>query len=141
MKSFFVVATLAAAALAQRLHIAEPTAGQNLPTGQFFTAELRMDNTLSSMSQKSVLVAVTACYDVCDQPDQWGPGTVLYNGLFNPQYNVSAPQKSLYQDFRVQLPEGWPTGESVLAVAHQFTVGASEIPVFDYTTVHFNVTD
>lgn len=110
------------------------------------------------MSQKSVLVAVTACYDVCDQPDQWGPGTVLYNGLFDPQYNVSAPQKSLYQDFRVQLPEGWPTGESVLAVAHQFTVGvrmsalrfssdaycvlqASEIPVFDYTTVHFNVTD
>lgn len=75
------------------------------------------------MSQKSVLIAVTACYDVCASPDQWGPGTVLYNGTFDPQYNVSAPQKGLYQDFRVQLPEGWPTGESVLAVAHQFTVG------------------
>lgn len=87
------------------------------------------------MSQKSVLIAVTACYDVCDQPDQWGPGTVLYNGSFNPQYNVSAPQKSLYQDLRVQLPEGWPTGESVLAVAHQFTVGvrvlASYLVAFD----------
>ena len=90
------------------------------------------------MSQKSVTIAVTACYDVCDQPDQWGPGTVLYNGTFNPQYNVSAPQKSLYQDFRVQLPEGWPTGESVLAVAHQFTVGVCIsviILVMGYTDV------
>ena len=75
------------------------------------------------MSQKSVTIAVTACYDVCDQPDQWGPGTILYTGDFNPQYNTSAPQKGLYQDFRVQLPQGWPTGESVLAVAHQFTLG------------------
>ena len=45
------------------------------------------------MSQKSVTIVVTACYDVCDNPDQWGPGTVLYTGPYNPQYNVSAPQK------------------------------------------------
>ncbi|GJE98355.1 hypothetical protein PsYK624_145840 [Phanerochaete sordida] len=141
MKSIFLLASLAACALAQRLHIAEPTTGQVVGAGQYFTAELHMDNTLSSMSQKSVTIVATACYDVCDSPDQWGPGTVLYNGSFAPQYNASAPQKGLYQDFRVQLPEGWPAGESVLAVAHQFTVGASEIPVFDYTTVHFNVTD
>ncbi|EKM56261.1 uncharacterized protein PHACADRAFT_253293 [Phanerochaete carnosa HHB-10118-sp] len=141
MKSFIVLASLAACTLAQRLHIAGPTAGQTVGANSYFTAELQMDNTLSSMSQKSVLIALTACYDVCSQPAQWGPGTVLYNGTFNPQYNVSAPQKGLYQDFRLQLPEGWPSGESVLSVAHQFTVGASEIPVFDYTTVHFNVTD
>ena len=43
MKSVFVIASLAAAALAQRLHIAEPTTGQNVGTGQYFTAELHMD--------------------------------------------------------------------------------------------------
>lgn len=43
MKSVFVLASLAAAALAQRLHIAEPTTGQNVGTGQYFTAELHMD--------------------------------------------------------------------------------------------------
>ena len=84
------------------------------------------------MSQKNVVIAVTACYDVCSQPDQWGPGTVLYTGDFNPQYNVSAPEKGLYQDFRVQLPAGWPAGESVLAVAHQFTVGVRFWLRFDW---------
>ena len=81
------------------------------------------------MSQKNVLIAVTACYDVCADPSQWGAGTILYNGDFNPQYNQSAPQKGLYQDLRVQLPEGWPAGESVLQVAHQFTVGVRAILV------------
>ena len=43
MKSVLVLASLAACALAQRLHIAEPTAMQNVGTGQYFTAELHMD--------------------------------------------------------------------------------------------------
>jgi hypothetical protein len=43
MKSVLVLASLAACALAQRLHIAEPTQMQNIGTGQYFTAELHMD--------------------------------------------------------------------------------------------------
>ena len=43
MKSVFVLASLAACALAQRLHIAEPTTMQNVGTGQNFTANLHMD--------------------------------------------------------------------------------------------------
>ena len=38
-----VLASLAACALAQRLHIAEPTTGQNVNAGDYFTAELHMD--------------------------------------------------------------------------------------------------
>ena len=70
-------------------------------------------------------IAATPCYDVCSDPSQWGSGTVLYNGAFNPQYNSSAPQKGLYQDFSLTLPQGWPAGESVLQVAHLFKLGVS----------------
>ena len=111
------------------------------------------------MSQKSVTIVATACYDVCTQPDQWGAGSVLYNGPFNPQYNFSAPAKGLYQDFSLQVPEYWPSGPSVLQVAHFFSVGVRALPpvircmwylrlsqavlmpVFDYTTVLVNITN
>ena len=43
MKSFVVLATLAACALAQRLHIQEPTTNQTVQSGQFFTVELEQD--------------------------------------------------------------------------------------------------
>lgn len=70
-------------------------------------------------------MALTPCFDVCDDPSQWGPGTVLYNGAFNPQFNSSQPQKGSFQDFSLTVPQGWPTGESVLQVGHLFKIGVS----------------
>lgn len=76
------------------------------------------------MSQLSVIIAATACYDVCDTPDKWGPGTVLYNGSFSPQLDSSAPEKGLHEEFQLTFPGlSWPEGETVFSVAHQFTVG------------------
>ena len=69
-----------------------------------------------------MLIAVNNCFDVCDTPDQWGPGQVLYNGAFNPQPNNSAPQKGHYQDFVLQLP-GLQPGGAFIQVAHQFKEG------------------
>ena len=145
MKSFFVVAALAASVLAQRLEIALPTAGSTVDTGSPFTVRLHQDvrpysiypegkqgakfslqNAQGVLQQVSVVIALTACYDVCDQPSAWGPGTVLYNGAFNPQYNSSLPpQVGLHEDFTFTLPDGWPTGGNVLSVAHLFNVGVS----------------
>lgn len=48
MKSFFVLASLAACAFAQRLHIAAPTTSQILKSGQWFTLELQQDVSLPS---------------------------------------------------------------------------------------------
>ncbi|KAI0703779.1 hypothetical protein BC835DRAFT_1410507 [Cytidiella melzeri] len=141
MKSFAVVAALVACAFAQRLHIVSPTDQTTVSSGSAFIAELHQDQTLSSLSQVSVTISLTACYDVCDDPSQWGPGTVLYNGAFNPQYNQSQPQKGLYQDFSLTVPQGWPAGESVLQVGHLFKLGAVQFLVSDYTDVHFTVSD
>ena len=62
---------------------------------------------------------------MCDNPDAWGPSTVLYNGAFNPQFNSSAPQKGMYQDFR--LPLQLQAGEAVVSVAHQFQEGGVSV--------------
>ncbi|THG93771.1 hypothetical protein EW026_g7558 [Hermanssonia centrifuga] len=138
MKSFFVLASLAACALAQRLSILEPTTGNNISSSGSFTVELHQAQSTSDVDQVSVVIALTPCYDVCDDPSQWGLATVLYNGAFNPQYNTSQPQKGLYQDFVLPL-SGWPTGGSVLSVAHLLDIGALRIPSFDYSAVQVNV--
>ena len=119
-----------------------------------------MQESTSDLSQVSIVIAITACYDVCDDPSQWGPGTVLYEGPFNPQHDSSAPQEGLHQAIHLPFPgQSWPAGESVLSVSHLFNVGVrrvyccSMIPtdlteyqarktlVFDYADVHVQVVD
>lgn len=115
----------------------------------------------SSLSEISALIAVAECFDPCDLSsiNTWSAGTVLYDGPFNPQFNSSAPMKGLYQDFRLQLPGGWATGQSVILVAHQWTLGVSlrsygrslllmmrslqaiATPLFDFSVVSINVVD
>lgn len=43
MKSVLVLLSVAAAAFAQRLHIAQPAAMQTLKAGEFFTMEFEQD--------------------------------------------------------------------------------------------------
>ncbi|EKM56237.1 uncharacterized protein PHACADRAFT_253253 [Phanerochaete carnosa HHB-10118-sp] len=139
MKAFFVLASLAACALAQRLHIQEPTAGQTVSGSGTIIVELEQDQSLGPLVQTSVLIAMNNCFDVCSEPDQWGPATVLYNGPFNPQFNSSAPEKGHYQDFAIQLP-GFQSGGAIIQVAHQFQEGGATLSnVFDYSTVQVNV--
>ncbi|KAI0346473.1 hypothetical protein BDW22DRAFT_1425942 [Trametopsis cervina] len=141
MKPFAAVAAFVACVFAQRVSILEPTPGTMVVSGTSFIAELHQDETTSSLSQISVTLSVTACFDVCNDSTKWGPGTVLYNAGFNPQFDPSQPQKGLFQDIPVVLPAGWPEGESVLQVAHLFTLGALGTLSFDYTEAHFNLID
>lgn len=136
MKTFFVLASLAASALAQRLHITEPTANQNLKSAQNFTVQLLQDvsrpfpsprsplivlvsqQTLGPLEPGSVTIAVVSCLNACDKPDQWAASTVLYDGAFNPQGGA----KGHTQDFQLTLPTMTP-GKAVVSVAHEFREG------------------
>lgn len=71
------------------------------------------------MTQGTVVIAITQCFNVCNQPDQWPSSLVLYDGALNVQGNNSAPQKGHYQDFSLTIPNYQP-GEAVISVAHQF---------------------
>lgn len=182
MKSFYALAALVAGAVAQRLTIFEPAIGGTVSASSPFIVELHQDvgflspivdalqlsyllhpsfqQSTSDIAQVNVVIAVTPCFDVCDDPSQWGLGTVLYNGAFNPQDDTTQPQKGLHQDFNLTLPEGWPTGESVIGVAHLLNIGvcarlpwtcfeslihrdgpsqAVRTPSFDYSEVHVEV--
>lgn len=82
------------------------------------------------VTQGTVVIAVTPCYDVCDQPDQWSTSLVLYDGALNVQSNVSAPLKGRYEDFSLTIPQFQP-GEAVLSVAHKFlSESAVRLPYF-----------
>lgn len=65
---------------------------------------------------------MNSCIEICDQPDKWSPSTVIYNDVFVPIYNKTAPQKGHYADLRLQLPP-IQAGEAVIQVAHQFKEG------------------
>ena len=136
MKSFLVLASLAACALAQRLRIQEPAAGQSFTAGSSILVELeddvsippvpsgwylnfRLQEAATPVTQGTVIIAITQCFDVCSQPDQWPSSAVLYNGPLNVQENNTAPQKGHYQDFTFTLPQYQPGG-AILSVAHLF---------------------
>lgn len=104
-----------------------------------------------------MIIAITECFDVCSQPNQWPSSAVLYNGPLNVQGNSSAPQKGHYQDFTLTLPQYQPGG-AVLSVAHSFdaelavrslnsavdyadyaTQDGSFDPLFEYTNIQINI--
>ncbi|KAF7800107.1 hypothetical protein EIP86_011351 [Pleurotus ostreatoroseus] len=131
-----LVASLATVGAAQRLSIVAPTNGSTVPTGSPFLVRLHQDNSQGVVQQVSVTIALAPCYGPCGVPSTWPTGTILYNGAFDPGYNSSLPpQVGLHEDFELTLPDGWPTGENVLQVAHIENVGAALTPVFEYTQV------
>ena len=77
-----------------------------------------MQLALTPLVQVSVLIAAVNCFNTCDQPDTWGPSTILYNGPFDPEEDPSQPQKNHFQDFSVSLDSVVP-GEVVISVAHE----------------------
>ena len=81
-----------------------------------------------------MIIALTECYDVCDQPDQWPASAVLYHGALNIQSNNSAPDKSPHEDFQFALDANLQPGGYVLSVAHSFV---SESAVRDFVCIDF----
>ncbi|KIP11804.1 hypothetical protein PHLGIDRAFT_124491 [Phlebiopsis gigantea 11061_1 CR5-6] len=141
MKYCIVLASLAACALAQRLRIQEPAAGQSFAGGAPILIELEDDEAATPVTQGTVIIAITECFDVCSQPSQWPSSAVLYNGPLNVQGNSSAPQNGHYQYFTFTLPQYQPGG-AILSVAHSFDAELADgsfDPLFEYTNIQINI--
>ncbi len=66
------------------------------------------------MDEISIFIGIAPCSGgSCDDV-----GQVLYNGAYDPQRDPNNIGKGLFEDFSVQLPAGYPTGDSVLTVFH-----------------------
>lgn len=63
MKSLFVLAAVAASAVAQRLSIASPTAGETVASGSSYTVELHQDVRTSCLASNVLTDVIAFCYD------------------------------------------------------------------------------
>ncbi len=66
------------------------------------------------MDEVSIFIGIAPCSGECDGV----VGQVLFNGAYEPTLDSNNIAKGLFEDFSVQLPAGYPTGDSVLTVFH-----------------------
>ncbi|KAL2867551.1 uncharacterized protein BJX67DRAFT_380903 [Aspergillus lucknowensis] len=130
MKTFAILTSIAATALAQNVFVYLPE-GKTLERGSEVTVQVARPNSLTGSTELAVAIGIQHC----DQKNGCLPaastlGTVLYHGGFNPQYhnhNTGLP----YENFTVTVPEDTVAGKAVVGVAHAALVGASEWPFLE----------
>ncbi|KAI0360251.1 hypothetical protein OH77DRAFT_1393630 [Trametes cingulata] len=141
MKSIIVLAALALSALAQQAQIVSPAAGSTIAAGSEVTIEVHQDGAATDDVQVAIILGIRNCPSGdCNgfDPSEDGMGTLLYSGLFNPQHSPTEPQKGLFQDFTVQVPDSM-SGSTLLSLAHLQAVGAVKIPIFNVSSIVVNV--
>ena len=58
--------------------------------------------------------------------------TILFNGPYDPQFHGPGPQ---YQNFKVKIPKGTPTGVTQINIARFFLIGVSSNDLFNASAV------
>ena len=88
----------------------------------------------SSATEVAVVIGAT----FCSTPGSCFPaseviGNVLYNGLYNPQYEDGAENKPPHQNFTVTIPEYSSSGFVQLNVMHVSLIGVGLIVLSVFT--------
>ncbi|KAL2826703.1 hypothetical protein BDW59DRAFT_145056 [Aspergillus cavernicola] len=128
MKTFVILTTLAATALAQNVYVDLP-GGPELIAGDEVTIQVQRPNFLSGSREIGIAIGIQSCPTEPCIPSESSLGTELYNGSFNPEYHENAIPP--YENFTVTIPEGTATGNAIVGVAHASIVGASNWPFFE----------
>ncbi|KAF8628977.1 hypothetical protein AX15_003616 [Amanita polypyramis BW_CC] len=132
---FFIFAVVTCA---QNVVIAAPPAGKSLKAGRKFTIEIDRPNSLSSSLEIGVGIGIASCATrPCFPPEDF-VGYVLYHGAYEP--TLERPGSStLYQNFTVKIPSGFPKGLGQLNVVHSALIGAGPIPYIQTLNISVNV--
>ncbi|KAI0363432.1 hypothetical protein BV20DRAFT_144836 [Pilatotrama ljubarskyi] len=141
MKSILVLAALALSALAQQAQIVSPAPGSTITAGSEVTIEVHQDEAATDDVQVAVILGIRGCPSGdCTgfDPADFGMGTLIYHGVFDPQRDPTQPQKGLFQDFTFQVPD-FLSGSTLLSLAHLQAVGAVKIPTFNVSSIVVNV--
>ncbi|KAL4917380.1 hypothetical protein BDW62DRAFT_183981 [Aspergillus aurantiobrunneus] len=128
MKTFAILASLAAAALAQNVFVNLPD-GDELPAGGEVTVQVIRPNSLTGSREIAIAIGLQSCPTNPCLPASSVLGVDLYRGPFNPQIHESSGGP--YENFTVTVPEDTPTGRAVVGVAHAALVGAANWPMFE----------
>ncbi|KAG1733235.1 uncharacterized protein EDB91DRAFT_1226207 [Suillus paluster] len=127
-KALIATTLMVASVCAQYANIDQPAPGSNITAGANFTVQIGMAIAPTNVEEIAIVIAIQSCptgycYNVSEDM-----GTVLYEGPYNPQLGPDA--YDLYQDFSVQVPASFATGQAQLGLAHFSLVGASYQPYF-----------
>ncbi|KAL3474047.1 hypothetical protein BJX99DRAFT_232319 [Aspergillus californicus] len=123
MKTFAILASLAATALAQNAGVTLP-GGSKLTAGSKVVVQVQRPNSLTGSTEIGIAIGIQSCPNSpCTSTDS-SLGTLLYHGSFNPQYHEGSNPP--YENFTVTVPD-FDTGKAVVGVAHAAIVGVSPL--------------
>ncbi|OSD05617.1 hypothetical protein PYCCODRAFT_1464970 [Trametes coccinea BRFM310] len=140
-----VVASIASLAAAQGVAILSPPAQSTFAPGDKFVVDIDRHDSLTPSKELSVAIGLLNCAQqqpdssaTCDGIDlTQGLGSVLYAGPYTPQ--VRPGGDDLFQNFTVQVPEGFPAGPALLSVTHFALVGAVSWPMLQILNETVNI--
>lgn len=126
IKAFVATILMVASVYAQSAFINLPAPGSDITAGANFTVQIGFPDNLSSSDEISIVIAIQSCPTGNCFPVSEEMGTVLYAGPFNPQFGSGADDP--YEDFSVQVPASFATGQAQLGLAHFNLIGAENFP-------------
>ncbi|KAF9816039.1 hypothetical protein IEO21_04214 [Rhodonia placenta] len=129
-KSLLVLGALAASALAQNIAIGAPVALDPIPAGTNLTVQVNRPDSLTGSTEVGIAIALKSCAGYtngCADIDiTQALGDVLYVGGYDPEFRAGGWYP--YQNFTVQVPAGFSTGQAILSVTQLSLVGAGPFP-------------
>ncbi|KAL1745381.1 hypothetical protein HDZ31DRAFT_36634 [Schizophyllum fasciatum] len=131
--------SVASAALAQNIQLSSPTDNATVTPGQNTTVQVSFTNSLTGAKHVAVVIGLASCPadSGCPPDAYYSLGTPMYVGGYEPELHES--DQPPYQNFSVQIPEGSSEGVNLLTVAHFMLLGASTVPVLDFSNATVNV--
>ncbi|KAL2846154.1 hypothetical protein BJY01DRAFT_247331 [Aspergillus pseudoustus] len=122
MKTFALLTSLAATALAQNVFVNLPE-GPNIAAGSDVIVQVTRPNSLTGSREIAVAIGIQPCYNGRCLPAESTLGTVLYNGPYTPQIHEWSGLP--YENFTVTVPTDLAKGTAIVGVAHATLIGAA----------------
>ncbi|KAF5361140.1 hypothetical protein D9758_009035 [Tetrapyrgos nigripes] len=140
--SAFSTLILVAGVLGQSAYIETPTKGNSVTAGTSLVIDVVRPNTISSSVEIGIAIGIASCAASRCYSAAETLGTLLYNGIFNPQYDAKPFETGQYQphqEITVQIPEDFTKGDAQINFAHFFLLGASLSPTVETSSVSVEV--
>ncbi|KAG2135181.1 uncharacterized protein EDB93DRAFT_1107156 [Suillus bovinus] len=126
IKALIATTLMVVSVCAQGAFINLPAPGSSITAGTNFTVQIGLPDTLTNSDEISIVIGIQSCPTGNCFPISEAMGTVLYEGPFNPEFGSGADDP--YEDFSVQVPASFATGQAQLGLAHFNLIGALLFP-------------
>lgn len=139
---------LIGSAVSQRIAIGFPKDGASVAAGSHITVEIdrpvssllhiirkpmtdytppHWQDTLTGSTEVAVAIGINSCHNTACIPSSDVFGSILYNGPYNPQFQMGVSSKPPHQNFTVLVPSSIEKGPAQLGVFHVSLIGVSPL--------------